>query len=992
MKENSEKQKDNSSEKHISMQEASKLCLYSQEYLSLLARRGKLASKKIGRNWFTTREALDEYLSKQSIVVSIPKNILQANASSYLKSESGKPILVTSETEPKPIRAIESAPVFSPAQLLTEPSPEQFYSKPEFPKQIVEEKITQVMTELERSASERRESENYILQHLNYLSSQAQYKDIPQYPAPEPEKPAKRMVIIAIAAVVLLFLIVGGFSFGNSDFVAEKIRNLFQNAQTLQGHQPGTHANEVLVLDKAGNINIFGHIETEGQLRSRAPEGVAPIVVDSVTKVENLNADYLDDLDSKDFTLAFVTKNGNLTYEDVKLEGNVEVGKNLTIKGAFNLLDALNVYGKLGVFGEAVFGKGLSVTGGNVKIENGNLQLGNGTIEIANRTMIPNLNAELWQGRTRADFNLDYVVSNGNSTNKLAFFNGGLFGGNGSFTSLGVAKDASFGSTADSSNIGFSVFSKEFTLDASGNMTIGGNLSLTGSVISSFEIQGVASISSLTGTAFGDDCSDETQTLNWSSSTGKFSCLADAGAGGGAVTSNSIDFDEIVDAMTLDANTTIASNGFSFSIMGNVGIGTTAPLSTLDVRIRNHAVIFNPTIASLSLGPTPLEGAEIGIIRSRSSFPCCDIHVGRIVFAGSIDNYGLNRPAAAVEAITDAVWSGDTSPTAIRFLTTSAFGEFPGERMRISSKGLVGIGSSSPGSLLDIKGSASFNPITIASSSGDPVFRINKSGFVGIGSSSPSSLLTIQGGNITHVAATDPVQVGSLALAANSATINANVDVSGNVAYAVDGDDLNIIDISNPASPSLMNTFVTAGSASWVQIVGTRAYIADGNSVLIADVRNALSPSIVGSISLGVLPTATSPVTLQVVGKYIYAADRGNSRVAIIDASNPTRPIIASTIALSATEPSNLSVSGNYLFVSRNNNGFRIYDVSNPRVPVIVSSVTGFNSRAGIQAIGRYLYIAGTSGFKIYDIKNPASPILLSTDTSISGFGLIAAG
>src|SRR3990167_10165936 len=59
----------------ISMMEASKLCSYSQEYLSLLARRGKIFSKKIGRNWYTTREAIDEYLKQQSVIISLPKKI-----------------------------------------------------------------------------------------------------------------------------------------------------------------------------------------------------------------------------------------------------------------------------------------------------------------------------------------------------------------------------------------------------------------------------------------------------------------------------------------------------------------------------------------------------------------------------------------------------------------------------------------------------------------------------------------------------------------------------------------------------------------------------------------------------------------------------------------------------------------------------------------------------------------------------------------------------
>src|SRR3989338_717164 len=51
--------------KLISLTEATKGTPYSQEYLSLLARRGKLFSKKIGRNWYTTPEAIAHYIAQQ---------------------------------------------------------------------------------------------------------------------------------------------------------------------------------------------------------------------------------------------------------------------------------------------------------------------------------------------------------------------------------------------------------------------------------------------------------------------------------------------------------------------------------------------------------------------------------------------------------------------------------------------------------------------------------------------------------------------------------------------------------------------------------------------------------------------------------------------------------------------------------------------------------------------------------------------------------------
>jgi len=48
--------------KYLSLQRASKLSRYSQEYLSLRARQGKLKAVKRGRNWITTKEWLDEYI------------------------------------------------------------------------------------------------------------------------------------------------------------------------------------------------------------------------------------------------------------------------------------------------------------------------------------------------------------------------------------------------------------------------------------------------------------------------------------------------------------------------------------------------------------------------------------------------------------------------------------------------------------------------------------------------------------------------------------------------------------------------------------------------------------------------------------------------------------------------------------------------------------------------------------------------------------------
>jgi len=55
---------DNQSDTFISLKEASALCEYSQDYLNLLVRKGYLKAIKIGRNWVTTKEWLNDYLQR----------------------------------------------------------------------------------------------------------------------------------------------------------------------------------------------------------------------------------------------------------------------------------------------------------------------------------------------------------------------------------------------------------------------------------------------------------------------------------------------------------------------------------------------------------------------------------------------------------------------------------------------------------------------------------------------------------------------------------------------------------------------------------------------------------------------------------------------------------------------------------------------------------------------------------------------------------------
>lgn len=105
------------------------------------------------------------------------------------------------------------------------------------------------------------------------------------------------------------------------------------------------------------------------------------------------------------------------------------------------------------------------------------------------------------------------------------------------------------------------------------------------SLSADLEIGGYASADKYFGSAFAglggtNGCAGASDTLNYNSSTGKFSCGSDAAGAGGSVASNSLDFDEFVNSMTLDANLAWASAGFNWNVgatnITNIGYASVA--------------------------------------------------------------------------------------------------------------------------------------------------------------------------------------------------------------------------------------------------------------------------------------------------------------------------------------------------------------------------------------------------------------------------------
>jgi hypothetical protein len=69
---------------YLTLHQATKFCNYSQDYLNLRARQKKLKAVKMGRNWMTTREWLDEYSKQMSQLKELSSPAIEKTASTNI--------------------------------------------------------------------------------------------------------------------------------------------------------------------------------------------------------------------------------------------------------------------------------------------------------------------------------------------------------------------------------------------------------------------------------------------------------------------------------------------------------------------------------------------------------------------------------------------------------------------------------------------------------------------------------------------------------------------------------------------------------------------------------------------------------------------------------------------------------------------------------------------------------------------------------------------
>ena len=216
------------------------------------------------------------------------------------------------------------------------------------------------------------------------------------------------------------------------------------------------------------------------------------------------------------------------------------------------------------------------------------------------------------------------------------------------------------------------------------------------------------------------------------------------------------------------------------------------------------------------------------------------------------------------------------------------------------------------------------------------------------------------------------------------------ISADGNTAYVTD--DMNgllVVDISIPASPSLAGSFNTSGVAQAVALSqdGTLAFIAVGESGLqVVNVSNPASLSLTGALDTSGFAQG---IVLSSDGNTVFIAD-GDSGLHLINASNPASLSLIGTYNTPGSAFGvAISSDGNTAFVADDKEGLQIINIATPASPSLTGNLDtpGSSYSVRLSPDGKSAFVADrVGGIQVIDVSSPASPSLVDNH---DGSGLI---
>jgi len=222
------------------------------------------------------------------------------------------------------------------------------------------------------------------------------------------------------------------------------------------------------------------------------------------------------------------------------------------------------------------------------------------------------------------------------------------------------------------------------------------------------------------------------------------------------------------------------------------------------------------------------------------------------------------------------------------------------------------------------------------------------------------------------------------------------VDVAGEYVFvAAYGSGLWIASISPSSGLAWANTYGDLGCANDVAVAGKYAYTATDTGLAIVDISDPAAPWEAGRYI-----TLDRAINVTVVGNYAYVTV-ADASVRVVDVSDPTDPTELVSYKTWG-QPWDITIMGDCAYLTdipelgfEPAGGLRVLDISDPSGPLEVGFCATPGNGWGITSMGNLAYVADgeEGGLRVIDASDPSAPTEIgSYDTPGRALAVAAAG
>ncbi len=193
----------------------------------------------------------------------------------------------------------------------------------------------------------------------------------------------------------------------------------------------------------------------------------------------------------------------------------------------------------------------------------------------------------------------------------------------------------------------------------------------------------------------------------------------------------------------------------------------------------------------------------------------------------------------------------------------------------------------------------------------------------------------------------------------------------------------NIYNVSDPSLFTLVNWAIVSGmgypSPKRLVIQGNYAFIAAAGGVYVYEIPAVGNPNwYFDMLSDPLWEGPSELLSIFVSGNYVYAGDSsGTGRVTVLNWTNPSDPEVGSFNTPGV--PSDIWVSGSYVYVATGTSGLRVYEVKfTPSFSAVEKDnyTPSCMGVLGVDVSGDYAYLAGGE-FSVVNVSDPIYPTLV---------------